>query len=628
MKYFCYFLVLVCCACRKEIPLRMSPLYRELENMEFIQKVDSVISISRKFDPAERYAIICRALNSCERCLHTEIAVYYRKELNALSFPEINNKESGFLLLEQYAYGGNVAQKADLNGLSLVLSDMENRFRLTPEERCNYLTLKSGIYLFVFKEYEVSNSISEEAVNLAGKLNFSGEELYQFISMQLRCCMRMQEPKRSIDLIHNFLESSENRLEAQHRQVLYSILMSLYFEQDEYEKAYICMVNSTKTGYSDICVGIYLRTNRITELMSYLDEQLVRVNEEFKENGLALSIYQCKISWARARAYLLLGDTDKYKSYLYEAVRSNDRRQIPGYGKEEIAFSEAYVRLLWEQGRREEAVHRMEKLSQLLQRDGLHPYKSVVFNGVEEKIKQFRLLLDYYIRMGRTSDAHPLLELYDSLQVVHTDVRLNEEKLKNKNNVYMADLHRNLDMRIVAYEQERQKRLFTIILLGLALVLVFIFARLYYWRQKELNHIYARQKEMEGIEALMKEKEETAGELDKLPADKQLYLHLQKQLYENKLFLRPDFSRNDLCRLGGSNRMYVSTCINKYAGMNLNQWINKARINYTINLIHSGKTDLKELARNSGFSSTSAFYRNFKYFTLLSPKQYIERETK
>lgn len=120
---------------------------------------------------------------------------------------------------------------------------------------------------------------------------------------------------------------------------------------------------------------------------------------------------------------------------------------------------------------------------------------------------------------------------------------------------------------------------------------------------------------------------EAAENQDEIPADKLLYLRLQKQMYEEKLFLKPDFSRNDLCRLVGSNRMYVSTCINKYAEMNINLWINKARVNHSIHLIHSGETNLQELARASGFSSISTFYRSFKYFTLLSPKQYIERET-
>lgn len=175
--------------------------------------------------------------------------------------------------------------------------------------------------------------------------------------------------------------------------------------------------------------------------------------------------------------------------------------------------------------------------------------------------------------------------------------------------------------------KEQQKVLFITLLLGCAVILSIVFGWLYWRRQKELNAIYDIQKKSEQIESALIEME-TIKNPDDLPADEQLYLHLQKQMYEQKLFLKPDFSRNDLCRLAGSNRMYVSTSINKYAGMNINNWINKARVNYAISLVHSGETRLQTLSDSSGFSSPSAFFRNFKQFTLLTPTQYIEREKK
>lgn len=74
-----------------------------------------------------------------------------------------------------------------------------------------------------------------------------------------------------------------------------------------------------------------------------------------------------------------------------------------------------------------------------------------------------------------------------------------------------------------------------------------------------------------------------------------------------------------------TNRLYVSTAINDEIGVSFSDYINKKRIDYAIQLMHTNpQMKMCEIADRSGFSSDKSFYRNFKHFTGKSPKKIDE----
>ena len=98
-------------------------------------------------------------------------------------------------------------------------------------------------------------------------------------------------------------------------------------------------------------------------------------------------------------------------------------------------------------------------------------------------------------------------------------------------------------------------------------------------------------------------------------------------LMEEKLFANPDLTIQDLSTAVGSNRTYVSNCINRRTGLSFSQYIARFRVEYaqTVLLDPQYTDDHEALSQAivlSGFASNQAFYRVFKELTDLTPLQY------
>lgn len=98
-------------------------------------------------------------------------------------------------------------------------------------------------------------------------------------------------------------------------------------------------------------------------------------------------------------------------------------------------------------------------------------------------------------------------------------------------------------------------------------------------------------------------------------------------LREDKLFADSHLTIQDLANAVGSNRTYVSNCINRRTGLSFSQYIARYRVEYAQTILLDPQyTDdheaLTHAIASSGFSSDQAFYRIFKEVTGLTPLQY------
>ena len=98
---------------------------------------------------------------------------------------------------------------------------------------------------------------------------------------------------------------------------------------------------------------------------------------------------------------------------------------------------------------------------------------------------------------------------------------------------------------------------------------------------------------------------------------------IQHLVEEEKLYLQPNLKIDDLAKRLNTNRNYVYQAINVGMGLSFTTYINQKRIEYAKHLIEENpKALLTDIAQKSGFTSTSAFYRNFKTFIGCSPSKY------
>lgn len=116
--------------------------------------------------------------------------------------------------------------------------------------------------------------------------------------------------------------------------------------------------------------------------------------------------------------------------------------------------------------------------------------------------------------------------------------------------------------------------------------------------------------------------------VDPLVADPNHEIKIYQEVLYNmdskKIFLDSSLSLVKLSSVVGTNTTYLSNSINKHFGCNFKTLINQYRVEYCKKLLGANplSVPIKEIARNCGFSSVSAFYASFKKITGISPVQY------
>ncbi len=95
---------------------------------------------------------------------------------------------------------------------------------------------------------------------------------------------------------------------------------------------------------------------------------------------------------------------------------------------------------------------------------------------------------------------------------------------------------------------------------------------------------------------------------------------IRKLMSEEKLYLYPNLKVSDLAMRLNSNRNYVYNAINVEMGISFSDYINGQRIDYASKLLEAHpELSINDVMFKSGFTSSSAFYRNFKKFKGITP---------
>lgn len=105
-----------------------------------------------------------------------------------------------------------------------------------------------------------------------------------------------------------------------------------------------------------------------------------------------------------------------------------------------------------------------------------------------------------------------------------------------------------------------------------------------------------------------------------------LFEQAQREIIGGKLFLNPKFSRETYMKLCPMNKNVVAKLLQRYAGTNLNGYINGMRLEYAVRLMSENPDwPVKAVAFESGFRSLRTFYRLFFKKFGVTPTIYKER---
>lgn len=125
------------------------------------------------------------------------------------------------------------------------------------------------------------------------------------------------------------------------------------------------------------------------------------------------------------------------------------------------------------------------------------------------------------------------------------------------------------------------------------------------------------------IQDIEEDEKEIDASNENISATSELRSNIEKLMTEEQLFRQPNLKILDLVQRLGTNRNYVYQAINREMGISFSEYVNRMRIDYaTLLLSQQPNRPLADVAEQSGFTSSTSFYRNFKLYKGIGPKEY------
>ena len=349
-----------------------------------------------------------------------------------------------------------------------------------------------------------------------------------------------------------------------------------------------------------------------------------------------------------AQVYETIGNLDSSEVYAIQAYESSQVNNLP-----RVTATSAFIlgSIKLNQGALLEAeTYLMEAFSFAEHSDALEIKAEVskllmklyqALNNVEKASLYGRIALDIALKNQLTVTQ---IDLYQQLSDLAEDQGLFQEALAyHKLYKQLADSVLSIDTRKqlaeieTKYETEQKELIikkhelelrnnqrtiqFIVILLVVLVFTTIILVRLYLRKQAAFRKLVDKNYDL--AQKSMKERSRK-GETTLSPKQKSLYKLLLKALEEDQLYTDQQLTIDKLSKTIQSNRTDLSELIRVKTGKNYPVLINELRVKHAVRMLsHTNQMySIEAIAHDSGFNSTSNFYRIFKESTGLTPNAF------
>lgn len=263
---------------------------------------------------------------------------------------------------------------------------------------------------------------------------------------------------------------------------------------------------------------------------------------------------------------------------------------------------------------------------------------SILENGDQFPLlqKNYKGLYTVYKAVGNDAQALLFLEKYLSLKDSLDNSRYNQKIQELNLKFEVAEKESKILQQEVQIRKDRIWLISLVFGLFVLSSLVFFVAWKNALHKKNIQIFFKKERELE-TEVARLTKILPLSPTNKAVTDdsdqdsSEFYIQRIHSLMEReKWYLNPDFSREDLAQLLGTNRSYLSQAINNIEGGGFRMLINKYRVSEAKSLIweiakKKSEIPLTNIWELTGFNSNQSFYRVFKSLTNLTPKEYLEQ---
>lgn len=134
---------------------------------------------------------------------------------------------------------------------------------------------------------------------------------------------------------------------------------------------------------------------------------------------------------------------------------------------------------------------------------------------------------------------------------------------------------------------------------------------------------YLSYRQQFSIQDIESDERKADSQVPATPGIAELRERIELLMEKEQVFRQPNLKIVDLVQRLNSNRNYIYLAINGEMGMTFNEYVNRLRVEYAAKLMRQfPDKNLSQIADLSGFASSTSFYRNFRQYKGVAPKDY------
>lgn len=598
----------------------------------------------------KRLGVVSLLSSASDSLLHEVESLLPRQQveilLNASSNDEMTSlgtEKQELLLLKALTFASKQEQKRILQrliilyekldqwGISNAISkgikrceELETKYSLSKEEYRNLRRIKANL-LNRQGSYKESISILYKLLEddrIDNEVKYVIEDLYT-IAIYFT---RLGDLETGLSVLNEAYHLAVAEKLTKQQLIYLSSIVSVSFNLKRYDDVVsICSKVNLDTVTKYISSSLYVMLAK-----SYLQLQkpdssrfyLTQMNLKSKK-GLGM-IFYCRM----AETYISENREDSAAFYLNRALETLKIMDKPDEGIENLPIYFMYVypsyaSLLHRNGKLQQAQDAFQFVEPLMKTPVFEPER------IEKQIDALGRYSDFCRLTRQYAKATELLVYRDSIQKMYYE---NKISLDSKHWVDRFEIQELTNKNAKqADEINNAKRILSILIVVSVIILILcaIIVYLYRLTRKQYKKSFEnKQQEILGgtVDLSPQLVPEPSKKREPLTPQERYFRKARKMVESQKLYLNNALTLEILAEMVGTNRSTLSACINQYAKVNFNRWINDYRIDHVKRCI-TPATNFSEIYKEVGFNSYNTFNNSFKKRVGCTPNEYLQTLT-
>lgn len=342
--------------------------------------------------------------------------------------------------------------------------------------------------------------------------------------------------------------------------------------------------------------------------LNYIKEgEFQALNNDFYDITHVYSIYACIL--------MELGDEKRAEELFVKALDMRETGQTSSI----VDTYVGYARLLSHRREYSRAIMLLEEARELSYTDNNHISLTEILENIAK----------YYEAQGNFHQALEYYRLYQVESVIHfnADKERNINDLRVKYDTERAE-NKLRQSEVTLLKKEKNLQLAVAIVVCFAIVAGLLF---YLYRRKNKLYLAIVMQNQDAIHREKRLQERIDGYEGKYVASSLtdeksagILNRLEKLMCEDKIYANNMLTKEQVAKMLGTNRTYLSQIINEQTSRTFTQYINAFRIEEAARILSDANNDtpLKAICSDIGFSSRTTFYSLFRESVGMSPAQY------